>query len=51
VRTAAQLRERLAWSRLADVVVVDRIPVDARHNAKVDYPALHRMLQRLEADR
>jgi olefin beta-lactone synthetase len=39
-----RLRERLAWARLGDVLVVPRIPVDARHNAKVDYPALARML-------
>ena len=35
---------RLAWARLADVLAVRRIPVDRRHNAKVDYPALRRML-------
>jgi acyl-CoA synthetase (AMP-forming)/AMP-acid ligase II len=46
---AARLRDalmmRLAWARLADVLQVRRIPVDARHNAKVDYPALRRMLE------
>jgi acyl-CoA synthetase (AMP-forming)/AMP-acid ligase II len=45
---AASVREtlmpRLAWARLADVLAVRRIPVDRRHNAKVDYPALRRML-------
>jgi acyl-CoA synthetase (AMP-forming)/AMP-acid ligase II len=40
----AGLLERLAWARLDDVVVVDRIPVDRRHNAKVEYPALMRLL-------
>jgi olefin beta-lactone synthetase len=39
-----RLRDRLAWARLGHVVVVHRIPVDARHNAKVDYPELERML-------
>jgi len=34
------------WSMVADIVTVVRIPVDHRHNAKVDYPALLRMLQR-----
>lgn len=42
----AALRERLAWARLDDVVLVDRIPVDRRHNAKVDYPELMRVLDR-----
>jgi olefin beta-lactone synthetase len=39
-----RVRERLTWARLADVLVVARIPVDARHNAKVDYPALEKLL-------
>jgi acyl-CoA synthetase (AMP-forming)/AMP-acid ligase II len=40
---ARALRDRLSWARIARVFVA-RIPVDARHNAKVDYPALRRML-------
>ena len=43
-RTKQQLLERLAWAQVSDVVIVDRIPLDARHNAKVDYPALRRLL-------
>lgn len=43
----AELAARLPWARLADVVVVPRIPVDRRHNAKVDYPALRKMLDGL----
>jgi acyl-CoA synthetase (AMP-forming)/AMP-acid ligase II len=39
-----QLMSRLAWARLADVQIVERIPVDKRHNAKVDYPALRALL-------
>jgi hypothetical protein len=42
----AELAARLAWARLADVVVVPRIPVDRRHNAKVEYPALLKMLDK-----
>ncbi len=42
VRT--ELMRRLAWAHIADVVAVPRIPVDRRHNAKVEYPALMRML-------
>ena len=38
------LLQRLAWARLADVRIVARVPVDRRHNAKVDYPALRRMV-------
>lgn len=41
-----RLRAGLAWAHLADVLVVERIPVDARHNAKVDYPALQKLLMR-----
>lgn len=38
------LRLRLRWAQLDDVLAVPRIPVDRRHNAKVDYPALDRLL-------
>jgi acyl-CoA synthetase (AMP-forming)/AMP-acid ligase II len=38
---------RLDWARVDQVVAVDQIPVDKRHNAKVDYPALVRLIQRL----
>ena len=42
----AALIERLAWARLADVIEVDRIPLDRRHNAKVEYAALAALLDR-----
>jgi acyl-CoA synthetase (AMP-forming)/AMP-acid ligase II len=38
------LREQLAWAHVAEVRVFERIPVDSRHNAKIDYPALNRLL-------
>ena len=38
------LMNRLAWARLSDLREVRQIPVDRRHNAKVDYPALERLL-------
>ena len=38
------LMRRLAWARLADVRIVSRVPVDRRHNAKIDYPELSRLL-------
>ena len=34
------LNGRLQWAHLDQVLILDRIPVDGRHNAKVDYPAL-----------
>jgi len=43
---ARQVRETLSWARLDRVVRLPRIPVDRRHNAKVDYPALERELNR-----
>jgi len=43
----AELQARLAWARLAAVVIVPRVPVDRRHNAKVDHPALQVLLDRL----
>jgi len=39
-----QLMHYLAWAQIDDVIVVPEIPLDKRHNAKVDYPALSRML-------
>jgi len=43
-RAMTDLRQRLGWARLDRVLVVPRIPVDLRHNAKIDYPALRQML-------
>jgi acyl-CoA synthetase (AMP-forming)/AMP-acid ligase II len=41
----ASLKELLGWAQLDDICVCRQIPVDKRHNAKVDYPALYRMLE------
>jgi acyl-CoA synthetase (AMP-forming)/AMP-acid ligase II len=38
------LRHALAWAHLDELHVCPYIPVDARHNAKIDYPALHRQI-------
>jgi hypothetical protein len=43
------LQRQLDWARLTDTLVVAEIPVDTRHNAKVDYPALRAMLKRRSA--
>jgi acyl-CoA synthetase (AMP-forming)/AMP-acid ligase II len=42
----ARLRRALDWAHLDEVRVMRQIPVDKRHNAKVDYPALYRLLQK-----
>ena len=38
------LRESLQWARIDSYKTVKRIPLDPRHNAKVDYPALAELL-------
>jgi acyl-CoA synthetase (AMP-forming)/AMP-acid ligase II len=40
------LRQALAWAHLDEVRLCRRIPVDSRHNAKIDYPALYQLLDR-----
>lgn len=40
------LASAVAWARLDELRVLHHIPVDRRHNAKIDYPALHRLLDR-----
>ena len=42
----AALIELLAWAQLDEVHTTRAIPVDKRHNAKIDYPALGRLLDR-----
>ncbi|MEM9996798.1 MAG: AMP-binding protein [Bacteroidota bacterium] len=34
------LRQRLAWAHLDRIHVTEAMPMDARHHAKIDYPAL-----------
>jgi olefin beta-lactone synthetase len=38
------IRSHLAWARLDEVRLVPELPVDDRHNAKIDYPALRRLI-------
>jgi acyl-CoA synthetase (AMP-forming)/AMP-acid ligase II len=40
-----QLPGRLAWACLDEVRLLRRLPVDARHNAKADYPAIRLLLE------
>lgn len=37
----------LSWAHLENMREVNRLPVDKRHNAKIDYPALRELLQKL----
>jgi acyl-CoA synthetase (AMP-forming)/AMP-acid ligase II len=39
-------REGLAWAELDEIRPLPLLPVDKRHNAKIDYPALREMLRR-----
>jgi len=39
------IRKSLSWAQLDQVVRLDRVPVDKRHNAKIDYVALARALR------
>ena len=39
------LQTALSWVEVDDIRVLRRIPVDARHNAKVNYPGLIRLLK------
>jgi len=46
--TAADLdavRAAVAWAQLDEVRPLRGIPVDKRHNAKIDYPSLYRLLE------
>jgi acyl-CoA synthetase (AMP-forming)/AMP-acid ligase II len=40
----AEIREKAAGLGMARVVFLDGLPLDRRHNAKIDYPALRKML-------
>jgi acyl-CoA synthetase (AMP-forming)/AMP-acid ligase II len=42
----AELTQTIAWTDCDEVRVCRQIPVDKRHNAKIDYPALYRLLDR-----
>lgn len=42
----ATLKAKLSWAAIDRIVVLKRIPVDPRHNAKIDYPALNELLRK-----
>ncbi len=41
------LKSSLAWTQFDEICVFPDLPVDKRHNAKIDYPSLLRMLDRM----
>ena len=45
------IKSRLAWAALDHVCRIDEIPVDRRHNAKVDYPRLVKLAIQFERSR
>lgn len=44
-----KLQASCAWARVSRIHQVDHIPVDARHNAKVDYPRLERLIRKIDS--
>jgi acyl-CoA synthetase (AMP-forming)/AMP-acid ligase II len=46
-RDPAALNSALGWAHLDEVRVCKQIPVDSRHNAKIDYPSLYKLLDRM----
>jgi acyl-CoA synthetase (AMP-forming)/AMP-acid ligase II len=40
----ATLQVSLAWAKLDEIRILPRLPVDKRHNAKIDYTRLRRLL-------
>jgi acyl-CoA synthetase (AMP-forming)/AMP-acid ligase II len=42
----AFLAESVAWAHIERIQTFRRIPVDKRHNAKIDYPALYKLLEK-----
>ena len=42
----AALKAKLSWAEIDRIVALKQIPVDPRHNAKIDYPALMGLLKK-----
>jgi acyl-CoA synthetase (AMP-forming)/AMP-acid ligase II len=49
--SAKQIQNSLSWAQLDQVVFLNQIPVDKRHNAKIDYVALDRKLKSIRKSR
>jgi len=41
----ASLQSELSWAKIERYKICPKIPVDKRHNAKVDYPLLYQFLE------
>jgi olefin beta-lactone synthetase len=46
IKWLAEIKATLAWAKLDSIRILPRLPVDKRHNAKIDYPALARLLDK-----
>jgi acyl-CoA synthetase (AMP-forming)/AMP-acid ligase II len=44
-KLASKILDRLLWAHIDEICFVSSIPVDPRHNAKIDYRALNKLLQ------
>ncbi len=42
--TDSDIRESVPWARIAHIKRIDTIPMDTRHNSKVDYAELRRRI-------
>jgi hypothetical protein len=49
-RAESELARRMAFADLDRMVRMDHLPLDRRHQAKIDYPALFRRLRRIKTD-
>ncbi|MGD8990204.1 MAG: AMP-binding protein [Desulfobacterales bacterium] len=45
-RDMTALKATLSWAAIDRIEILERIPVDRRHNAKIDYPALDALLEK-----
>lgn len=41
----SELKGRLQWAQLSDIKIIPKIPVDRRHNAKIDYNLLNKYIK------
>lgn len=46
----AALKASLSWAAIDRIAVLKPIPVDPRHNAKIDYPALNALLKKFSGN-
>jgi acyl-CoA synthetase (AMP-forming)/AMP-acid ligase II len=45
INVERDLRSDLAWASIDRIIRIKKLPVDKRHNAKIDYPELRRLLK------